>query len=724
MFLRSVSAARASAIHSVFIPVLILFLSLAPSAMAAPDYQTALFKLGEGLIATQNLTAGNKDFGALICPSTNPDNHPAHSRAAEAVYPFAVIYKRGQDAKYADAAIKLGNWLIKIQNAAGAWGEDWPNHDGWDGTTADQLISLAAAYPILKDRLTAAENTAWTNSIRRSADWIEANFPKGNLNYLPTGAVALKLASNVIPAAPAKWMTKAGQLMVTTTQSVDAQDFITGEGLGIDLGYNIAQSIGYIALYGILTNTKANLDFAVRVMKTHAKFMYPNGAIDNSWGTRSYKWMLESGSKTAPGIPFSFALLADKDPAFNRGAQLSVDFLSGNFIGDKNLMVYGPHAAKHAGSNPPCLYPSFARAQSLATALEYGPEASATGPIPAEAKNWSQYFSTAKTALVRTDKIMATLTAYDGIQQYSRNQVVRGGSVTNLWFEGYGKLGFLQTSSQTVYTREEARHMPSEGALLPLTGRIERTGSPYYTNLFDEKATLAVVAENGGFKSTSAGALRDSNGATSGVSFTWIHRFAAEAYFSEVTVASAQGVRIVEPFVDNPGNQYALAGDSAFRITTAEGGIWEVRVTSSTGPFSLASDEDKAKYWSPFPGLECHPLALKFGGAGAQTIKYSISQIKPTGVAARPVSGKPFSLRSRTLPGGAFAFDYVLEAPGAIRIVLRGPDGRRIAEVFRGTALAGTGAARFDASRLPRGMYVVEMEVEGKTAARQRLARY
>jgi hypothetical protein len=86
---------------------------------APPEFLSTLYSLCDGLLATQSLTAG-KTYGALVCPSTNPDNHPTHSRAAEAVYPFAVAYKRGHDAKYADAAAKLGDWLITVQNAAGA----------------------------------------------------------------------------------------------------------------------------------------------------------------------------------------------------------------------------------------------------------------------------------------------------------------------------------------------------------------------------------------------------------------------------------------------------------------------------------------------------------------------------------------------------------------------------------------------------------------------------
>ena len=102
--------------------------------------------------------------------------------------------------------------MIGIQNAAGGWIEEWPATTGWDGTSADQLISMAGAYAILKGRLTAADNTRWVNSITRCADFVELNFPKGNINYVPTGAVALVVASKSIAMPKPSWLTKAAVL--------------------------------------------------------------------------------------------------------------------------------------------------------------------------------------------------------------------------------------------------------------------------------------------------------------------------------------------------------------------------------------------------------------------------------------------------------------------------------------------------------------------------------
>ena len=154
------------------------------------------------------------------------------------------------------------------------------------------------------------------------------------------------MASKALPSPKASWLTKAASLMDTTLQSINTDNFITGEGSGVDLGYNIAQSIGYIAMYGLILPSTTHVDRAASLLKTHDYFMYPNGAIDNSWGTRTYKWTLESGTKTAPGVYFSFALLADKDPTFQRGAQLALSFLRDQSENAKGWVAYGPHAVE------------------------------------------------------------------------------------------------------------------------------------------------------------------------------------------------------------------------------------------------------------------------------------------------------------------------------------------------------------------------------------------
>ncbi len=591
-------------------------------------YLKALILLVDQLVSTQITDPIDPDYGALISPSTNPQPNPRHSRAAEAVYPLAVTYKHTQDAKYMTAAVLLGNWLVSIQQDDGTWGEEWPGHDGWNGTTADQLISLAGALVLLRENLKAAERQAWEIAITKAADFSLERFPgTSNINYTPTGAVGLVLAYRAVEKPKAVWLEKAKSLIAHVASKVNEDNLITGEGKGVDLGYNIAQTIGFIAWYGILQDSPETVDLAASLLKTHQHFMYPNGAIDNSWGTRSFKWMLESGTKTAPGVHFTFGLLVDKEPSILRGAQLALNWLVNHSLDAENRVVYGPHAYLHENSNPPSNYPTFARAQSIATALEHGPKATDTAPIPAEQTNWIKFFPTTQTAVLRTEQLMATLSAYTNNLRYPLETAVRGGSATVVWFDGYGPDGFLQLSSQTRYRRIEEKHMPDGIDPLPLTPRIETTSGPYFSNLFDPDADLKVAKSHSSIEVVSSGALRSIDGDT-GSAFIWKHAFAKDSYSKTVVLASAAGVQIVEPFVDNPGNSYALERDDTFVITARDGEQWQLKIESSSVPYTLSHGDQRERYYHPFPGVNAYPLIIRLQSSGSATITYRISARK------------------------------------------------------------------------------------------------
>jgi len=126
------------------ITILFLFTFISFHLLAQKNsYQSTLLTLCDALLTTQINEISEPNYGALVCPSTNPDIHPLHSRAAEAVYPLAIAWKLTGKTKYRDAAIKLGNWLITIQETsgkkAGGWSEIWPDPEqkGWFGTTTD-----------------------------------------------------------------------------------------------------------------------------------------------------------------------------------------------------------------------------------------------------------------------------------------------------------------------------------------------------------------------------------------------------------------------------------------------------------------------------------------------------------------------------------------------------------------------------------------------------------
>lgn len=619
-----------------------LLLLLSSILLPAQDnsYKTTMLSLCDALLPTQLNEPASPNYGALVCPSINPENHPLHSRAAEAVYPFAVAWKVTGMPKYRDAAIKLGNWLISIQETtgkkAGGWSEIWPDpqQKGWFGTTTDQLISMAGAYPILKPFLSPAEIEKWNSSMLKAADFVMQNFPvKSNINYNPTAAATLVLAYQNLDKPQQSWLVKADSLMnVYTLPFIDRQNLLTGEGMGVDEGYNMAQSIGYIALYAILTKDQRIKQKAADLLKEHYLFVYPNGSVDNSWGTRSFKWNYESGTKTAPGVYFSFALLSDLDPRFNAAGLKCLEYLNKECI-RSGFITYGPHADKHTSSSPPCIYSTFARAQSLALAAEYGAKQSIPAKFPAQENNWFKFFPDINVAVVRTEKIMATVSAYGEIRRYPRPSVCRGGSITNLWIEGFGKNGCMETSSTSDYQRIEAQHMPVEGDLLPLTPRIEFTSDDFaFSNIWEDKGSMSAEKEGDQIKVSVSGKMKNIKGTASEVDYKLTHRFYANYLTKEITVSGqSQSFQIVEPIINDPETTFSLKNDSTVIIKTGSSkNEWELRVTGSKVPFHISLGNQASKYWCPFPGVEAYPVIISFNtqSKAPQTITISLGKKK------------------------------------------------------------------------------------------------
>jgi len=697
------------------------------------NYKTTLQTLCDALLSTQITDKANTNYGALVCQSTNPDDHPIHSRCAEAVYPFAVLYKLDTTrTKYRDAAVILGNWLSKIQESSGAnngsWDETWPLTNGWHGTTADQLISLAGAYPILKPFLTSSESATWISTITKAADWSVGFFPQSNVNYNAVSAIALVVASSVVPSPKAVWLTKADALMnAGTLDSINSDNLLTGEGKGVDQGYDMAQSIGYVALYGILKNSAPIKQRAADMLHAHYRFVYPNGSVDNSWGTRSFKWGYESGTKTAPGVYFSFALLADVDPTFNAAGLTCLDFLRTKCINSDGWIVYGPHAKNHATSTPPCNYQTFARAQSLALSIEYGPNVTATAPFPAQVQNWYTYFSTVKVAVVRTQKIMATVSSYGQIGTYPRSTVPKGGSVCNLWYEGFGDNGFLQSSSATDYTRIETMHMPIESVTpLTLTPRVESTiGGTYYTNLYETGATMSVAKNADNVSVTSSGKLVSQAGASSAASFSIVNIFYATSVRKEITVSgAASSYKIIEPFVKDAGTVFAKTDANTVTIKPSSGAVWTVHVDSlSMVASALTLGTDSSKYWCPFPGIEGYPVIISFttASAAAQTVFLTISGPATTGISAsspQAAYGEGMA-RVRYSPAGISgraALRFYTPASGHAALRMYSVSGRLVATPFEGFAAAGEHAVVWSKT-LSGGILICALTFEGREIA-------
>ncbi|MCU0443739.1 MAG: hypothetical protein MUE85_02400 [Microscillaceae bacterium] len=575
-------------------------------------YFKTLLSLGEALLKVQNQDKKSPDFGGLQDPETGI----YYSRAAEAVFPFAVLWQKTQDKKYLKSAINLGNWLIRQQKPSGEWVENpWT----WTGTTADQLLMMAGAYPILKSQLTDKEQVSWKKSISAAADYLVLKMSPdfASINYVPTTAGALAVTyQNIEPRET--WKTKAQTLAFQTRAKMDDDFFIEGEAAryhdnkyGVDLSYQIDMSLWGLALYARIFKDEEALQAVQNSLQRIQYFVYPNGMIDGSWGARCYKWT-GYGTKTADGCQVLFSLFAQENPVYQAIALRNLEYLQ-TAIQD-GLVGYGKHiwGMPNQKAN---LYPTFARAKNLAMAVAWGQTTTQSSSLPADTGNWHKYFPTLKVGIIRQGIWMATVSAYDyedrdnwGKGKYHHNP--RGGALCNVYAEGFG---WLTTSSQTRYQRGEYVHMPEiQDSIQCLTPRLEyQDQRGYFTNLYDSKTDIFLQSLDNQLIAKVNGELCDSLSRPGGVAFGYDYVFENKKLTKNLRLryhGRNPIIQIVEPIVLEVGVKIEKIDEKTVKIHSAQKQlIFKVHSKNVT----LKVGENAHNYWFPFPGLRAYPLVLE-----------------------------------------------------------------------------------------------------------------
>jgi hypothetical protein len=576
------------------------------------EYASTLLTLTNTLLELQIDEPGHSDCGALVCKNCNV----LHTRAAEAVYPFAVSYKIDGNERYLKAAKDAAIWLIRQQQANGSWKE---TPEEWTGTTTDQLLMLLLAYESISDKLSNQEKKTWLGAAQKAADYLcEVMKPEfASINYVATTTATLAKAHEITGIQ--RYADKARLLSRRTISKMDDKGFINGEGgrgvgakLGIDLGYEMEMSLWGLGLYAKITGDTVVNNRVRNALKEHLYFIYPDGSMDNSWGIRSNKWTLYGGA-TSDGCQALFSLYADEDARYANASYKNLEFLRKS-ITPSGLIGYGPHHMR-ALKTVPCIYPTFTKAKNLALAYEL--EMKETRPyavLPSERESWIKYFSNLDVVQVRTQNFMATVTGYrykDQMAGAKSKYMFRpnGGTISYLWAEGFGA---LQASSVTEYSRPEPMSFPEAPGVKSLTPQIAYTDSSgHFTNLFEFDAHLkAAEVDHGRFVVGAKGELKNRNWINGGVAYDIEYTFADDFIQKKIALTYHDAypvITITEPFILEPGTQILQENDSTVLIHGAKRNF----SFTTDGKSKLISGKDQIHYWAPYPALAAFPIQLQ-----------------------------------------------------------------------------------------------------------------
>ncbi|MBB5268972.1 hypothetical protein [Algibacter amylolyticus] len=458
----------------------------------------------DGMIKVQiNNPENLEEHGALGCPSCSH----IHGRCMDAVYPFLYMADVSGDKKYIEAAELVMTWAENnVSQENGAW-TVIPNPKSWKGITIFGAIALAEALHYHAHVLNEKTRKAWTNRLARSGKYIYDTFTIDftNINYGATAIYGLSLMGDVLQneayKAKSKELAEDVKSYFTPNEGLlfgeckKSSNKLSAKGLnGVDLGYNVEESLNSIVMYALKENDEELLQLVTKSLNSHLEFMLPDGAWDNSWGNRMYKWSYW-GSRTCDGSQPAFGMMAHINPAFGTAAVKNTELLK-RCTAD-GLIHGGPHFI--SAGIPPCVHHTFAHAKPLAAMLDHWqhlPEINKNTALPRTIADGVKHFKDLDVYLFSRGDWRGTVSAYDAEYHYKYDyRQASGGALGALY---HNKVGLLCAASMAEYHMVEPyNQQPQPNKDIALTPRIETfKDGVWYTNLYDLPATVSSTDNN------------------------------------------------------------------------------------------------------------------------------------------------------------------------------------------------------------------------------------
>ena len=581
----------------------------------------------DGMIRRQvNDPSDSSRHGALICPACSH----IHGRCSDALYPFLHLAHVTGDKKYLDAAINVYDWAENnVSQPDGSWTNDI-DPKAWRGTTIFGAIAVAEALHYHGEVLDDERRDAWTKRLDEAVGgYLYRDFKKidfTNLNYGMTGVYGFHLFGRLL--GNPKYTQRSEQFAKRVKEFfTQPNSLLWGEGkpndnrsgrglLPVDLGYNVEESLGGVVLYALEVDDQEMLDLAVKTLNGHLEFMLPDGAWDNSWGTRSQKWSYW-GSRTSDGCQPAFSMMAGYNPAFGTAAIKNAELLQ-RCTAD-GLLHGGPHFVSHGVK--PCIHHTFAHAKVMALVqdkMHAMPKVDSITPLPRQTADGVKHFPELDVWLAARGPWRATVSAYDSIYKTKKSGLLQqptGGSLSVLYHE---KVGLLLASSMARYEMVEPLNMqPQPGEDFPLTTRVEsRREDGWYTNLYD--LTAEVTAKDDGQKidiqvETS---LQDESrnklaGDDSACELRYQFSGTKAIISASVSPQAVEGneATLVLPIISPSGEEVRQVSETRIEIVKPQG----IVVVESNAVMSINATE-KGRVFNMVPGAEAVPILIKLSG--------------------------------------------------------------------------------------------------------------
>lgn len=550
-----------------------LVFCLTSHAQFSRDAESLLARWCDGMIAHQLDFPNDRGLhGAMVCSACAY----LHGRIGDAVYPFVVQWNGTGDDKYLSAARKAIGWCeANTLCSDGSYMNDLKTH--WNYITVFSQIAIGRTLRQFGDKLPQDFLAQLESIYVRQSRWLYDCFRnpdterKVEVNYWGNYAEAMVEAG--IRLNEPKYLDEARKTVDGRLKKLFTPDgMLMGEVIpldthtparrlvAVDLGYNLEETLPAMLAAAEALNDKAFECQVVESVKAHLEFMLPDGAIDDTAGSRAYKWTY-SGSRTADGVLPLLAKLERRGVKWACRAAKRVVALHARLTGDDGLL-YGGLYYRDAEESA-CLHHTFTHAKGLAEyiVLKKGmPGSCGDEPMPRELSNSVICRPSMGVELASVGPWRVTFSASDAyvLPDDARRLAAGGGSPTLLWHE---RAGLILAGTQADFfflentNQQETR---KERTILSVTPRLETEEG--FTNVQDFDVRVNSCFEKGTYSYSAEGVLTSLKG-EKGAEFALDYRLDEKCF--SVHAKTSAACRYYLPVVGGKDTEIAVSGNQA-----------------------------------------------------------------------------------------------------------------------------------------------------------------
>lgn len=449
--------------------------------------------------------------GGILCPACAR----IHGRCFDAIYPFLYLADREGDLRYLEAAKQLFEWAEHtVSREDGSYIND--TSGPWKGTTVFSVIQLVEALEYHGHLLEPDVYYRWKNRVKKAADFLRdfKEFEVCNVNYRITNSLAMLLCGEFYEDD--SYIQRSRELAELAEKCFSESGLLIGEGRPVDgysakrcrpvdIGYNMEESLPSFTQYAFYTGDEKKKRMACKALRTHLMFMLEDGGIDNSFGSRNYKWTYW-GSRTSDGCLLAYLTASQEEPELAAGAWKNLKMLRA--CTKDGFLYTGPHMWEKG--ELPCVHHSFSHAKVLASILEQGMESRlCEGKLPRTRMKAPVYWEELDTFLIPGDGWTATVTGYDWKYLNLKGGHASGGTLSLLHDQD---AGLILAAGMSRYSLKEPANMqlPRFSGHECITPRLEILSEGIgYSNMYDDSCRMKGENTEAGYRIQVKGRMAD-----------------------------------------------------------------------------------------------------------------------------------------------------------------------------------------------------------------------